>query len=288
MRHALVFGASGQIGRLLLARLVEHGWQVHAASRQARIDAPGVRWLRGDLQRIEGLPSEVDVIVSCGPLDLFARWYAQARIACPRVIAFGSTSQLVKAGSADAAERDLAARLLEGERMVLETAATRAAAATLLRPTLIYGAGGDRTLTRIAAIAQRWHRFALSRDAVGLRQPVHADDLAQAAFAAIDAPDTHGRAYELPGGETLSYRDMTARVLSTLQPPARLHLWPAPLFRLVLVFARVVGIARGFGGAALARMREDLVFDATPAQRDFGYAPRPFRPTAEMFVSRGE
>jgi hypothetical protein len=30
-------------------------------------------------------------------------------------------------------------------------------------------------------------------------------------------------------------------------------------------------------------MRDDLVFDATPAQRDFGYAPRPFQPTASMF-----
>ncbi|KAB8198542.1 nucleoside-diphosphate sugar epimerase, partial [Lysobacter maris] len=32
-----------------------------------------------------------------------------------------------------------------------------------------------------------------------------------------------------------------------------------------------------------ARMREDLVFDAGPAARDFGYAPRPFRPQAAMF-----
>jgi hypothetical protein len=30
-------------------------------------------------------------------------------------------------------------------------------------------------------------------------------------------------------------------------------------------------------------MREDLVFDIEPARRDFGYAPRAFTPTAEMF-----
>jgi hypothetical protein len=30
-------------------------------------------------------------------------------------------------------------------------------------------------------------------------------------------------------------------------------------------------------------MREDLVFGAEPAKRDFGYAPRAFAPTAEMF-----
>ena len=34
---------------------------------------------------------------------------------------------------------------------------------------------------------------------------------------------------------------------------------------------------------AVARMREDLVFDAAPARRDFGYDPRPFHPTAATF-----
>jgi len=33
----------------------------------------------------------------------------------------------------------------------------------------------------------------------------------------------------------------------------------------------------------VVRMRDDLVFDATPARRDFGYAPRAFQPTASMF-----
>ena len=36
-------------------------------------------------------------------------------------------------------------------------------------------------------------------------------------------------------------------------------------------------------GEILQRRREDLVFDATPAQRDFGYAPRGFHPTAQTF-----
>jgi len=34
-------------------------------------------------------------------------------------------------------------------------------------------------------------------------------------------------------------------------------------------------------------MRSDLVFDPADAQRDFGYAPRPFRPTASMFRAAG-
>jgi nucleoside-diphosphate-sugar epimerase len=291
MRHALVFGGSGQIGAPLLQRLHDAGWRITAVSRQPHNDLPGMHWLRGDLAHVDDLPQRVDAIFSCGPLDHFARWYAASNIATARVIAFGSTSVEVKRGSADPDERDLAARLRAGERGVFETAAARGAAATLLRPTLVYGAGRDRTLTRIATLAQRWGRFVLPRRAHGLRQPVHVDDLAAAALAAVDAAASFGVAYALPGGETLPYREMVARTLAVLQPPPALVEVPAPLFSAALLAARALGRVHGFdmhgfGDAAVARLRRDLVFDAAPAQHDFGYAPRPFRPSAAMLVAR--
>src|SRR5690606_943769 len=104
-----------------------------------------------------------------------------------------------------------------------------------------------------------------------------------AALACLARPATAGRIYALPGGETLQYREMVARVLACLQPPAQLIELPAPLFAVALRIAQLAGRADGLGGAAVARMREDLVFDAAPAAHDLGYAPRPFRPEAGMF-----
>ena len=283
MRDALVFGGSGQIGVPLLRRLHDEEWRVFAVSRSAQAPLPGVQWLHGDLDRVDGLPMRVDAILSCGPLDHFARWYAASAIEAPRVIAFGSTSVEVKQASADAHERDLAQRLHQGERTVFEVAAARGAAATVLRPTLVYGAGRDHTLTRIAQLARRWRRFVLPRDSCGLRQPVHVIDLATAACACIDSSASHNHAYSLPGGETLPYREMVARVLAALRPPVPLRLVPAPLFAAAVFGARALGRGDGLGDAAVARMRDDLVFDASPARRDFGYAPRPFQPTAAMF-----
>lgn len=293
MRHALVFGGSGQIGAPLLERLHDAGWRITAVSRMARIDQPGLHWLQGGfdrdgMHRIEGLPREVDAVFSCGPLDHFAQWYSASTLEAGRVLAFGSTSIEVKRGSSDREERDVAQRLREGEQRVFETAAARGASATLLRPTLVYGAGRDRTLTRIAQLARRWGRFVLPRNARGLRQPVHVADLAMAAFAACDATATHDRAYALPGGEALAYRDMVARVLGTLEPPPRLIEVPSPLFALAVLGARALGRVGGFGDAAVARMRSDLVFDIGPARRDFGYASRPFQPTGRMFESRDD
>lgn len=283
MKTALVFGASGQIGAPLLERLGDAGWRVLAVSREARSDAPGRHWLQGDFARMPVLPAAVDAVFSCGPLDLFARWYEAAGLHCPRVVAFGSTSASTKQDSGDDAERELARRLLGAEARLHAAAEARGAAATLLRPTLVYGAGRDATLTRIAAMARRWGRFVLPTRADGLRQPVHVDDLAAAALAACEAQAAHGRAYDLPGGERLPYREMVARVLACVEPRPALHALPMPVFLALLRLAQARGIAGGLGPGAVARMREDLVFDAAPAARDFGYAPREFRPTPGMF-----
>lgn len=283
MKHALVFGGSGQIGLPLLQRLYHDGWRVSAISRQPRHDRPGLEWLHGDLQNMPVLPARVDAIFSCGPLLKFARWYGQSGIEATRVVAFGSTSAQTKRGSADADERRVAGELREGETALFAAAQARSDAVTILRPTLIYGAGRDATLTRIAQLAKRLRYFPLPRGADGLRQPVHVDDLADAAFAALGAPASFGNTYAVPGGETLSYREMVQRTLACLRPPVRLVELPSPLFNLALLAAQATGRATGLGEAAVRRMRNDMTFDAAPAQRDFGYAPRGFRPSAEMF-----
>ena len=283
MKTALVFGASGQIGLPLLDRLGDAGWRVHAVSRQARSDTPGRHWLQGDFAHVPVLPRDVDAIFSCGPLDLFARWYATANVVSPRVVAFGSTSATSKHASDDEHERDVARRLLGAEAAVFEASEQRGAGATMLRPTLVYGAGRDATLTRIAGMARRWGRFVLPRRADGLRQPVHVQDLADAALAANVSPVAQGRSYDLPGGETLAYREMVRRVLACLDPPLPLLELPMPLFRAAVAAAQARGVARELTPAAVARMREDLAFDAAPARRDFGYAPRAFRPETRMF-----
>lgn len=281
-RSALVFGGSGQIGEALLARLRGAGWRAWAVSRGEHASDDALQWRRGEFDAMPALPEHFDAIISTGPLDRFSRWYAQSMLECPRVIAFGSTSVQTKQDSIDPGERDLVERLRQGETRVLEAAQARGARATLLRPTLVYGAGKDQTLSRIAAMARRSGFFVLPGNARGLRQPVHVEDLAAAAMAVIDATATAGGRYALPGGETLAYRDMVGRTLAALRPAPRLITLPAPLFAGALALARASGRLQGLTAAAVARMREDLVFDAGPAQRDFGYRPRPFRPDAGM------
>jgi len=284
-RRALVFGGSGAIGAALLTRLRDADWTVDALSRTPQAAGPRLHWHAGGFGAMpDALPASVDAIFSCGPLDRFSLWYADASIDCPRVVAFGSTSDATKQAASDPGERELAMRLRTSGARVFAAAQARGAAATLLRPTLVYGSGRDRNLSRIVALARRSGVFVLPADARGRRQPVHVDDLAAAAQAAADAPAAHGQAFALPGGETLDYRTMVARTLACLQPAPRLLVLPGVLFDAALWAAHRAGRLQGLPPGAVARMREDLVFDAAPARDAFGYAPRAFEPDATMFA----
>lgn len=285
--RALLFGATGAIGKSVCQRLLDKGWQVIAISRQPGVIAQtGVEWRAGTLPDIALGNDRFDAVISCGPLDLFAQWftqwYAQSKIQTTRLVAFGSTSVHVKQSSPDQSERELAQRLRHAEAQLDRVAAQKNIAITLLRPTLVYGFGMDKNISRIARIARRYGFFVLPQNALGLRQPVHVDDLADAAMVAVERTEKGMRSYDLPGGETLSYREMTKRILHGLQPPARLLILPGILFTWVAKIARLLGM-HDAGEAVLARMREHLVFDDSSARTDLRYNPRSFKLDIKMF-----
>ena len=73
----LVIGASSQIGRFLLPRLIASGEPVVALSRQPRPASAGVTWLHGWLpDRPPSLPP-LSAIISFGPLTGLADWLAK-------------------------------------------------------------------------------------------------------------------------------------------------------------------------------------------------------------------
>jgi len=189
MPVALVTGASGAIGHFLLPRLLGAGYEVIALSRVERAgDDARLQWRVGDLDHAMPELPALDFVASCGPLDAFSRWFARTPVRTARVVAFSSMSIESKHDSADAVERALAGRLRAAEELVVATAQAHACQWTVLRPTLIYGAALDRSLTPLAHFAQRWRVFPRIAAARGLRQPVHADDVAQAVLAALPTP----------------------------------------------------------------------------------------------------
>jgi nucleoside-diphosphate-sugar epimerase len=146
----------------------------------------------------------------------------------------------------------------------------------ILRPTLIYGLGRDKNITEIARFIQRFGFFPLFGKADGLRQPVHAKDVAAACVAALRAPAAANRAYNLSGGETLAYRDMVVRVFAALGRTPRLLPVPLSAFRLAVALLRWLPRYRHWSAAMAERMNRDLVFDHAEAARDLAFKPKTF------------
>jgi len=281
MPVSVVFGASGAVGRFLLPRLLAEGHEVVALSREVRTSThPALRWVLGELpSRVPALPA-ADTIFSLGPLEAFAAWFAvSADAQASGVVAIGSSSAETKKTSVDPAERALAERLREAERRLAAAADARGVASVVLRPTLIYGAGLDRSLTPITRFARRTRVFPYVAPARGLRQPVHADDLAGACVALAHASRLRQRVYEVGGGERVAFGVMLARVRESL-PFATIALpLPVALARIGAALPFRPAAFRAASRAALERLREDLVVDDAAAAADFGWAPRDFRPT---------
>jgi nucleoside-diphosphate-sugar epimerase len=192
-------------------------------------------------------------------------------------VALGSTSRWTRTESTNPRERDVAHRLVEAEEAVRVACDTHQIDWTILRPTLIYDGETDRSVTVIARLVQWLGAFPVAGEGAGLRQPVHATEIAYACLDVLHAPTTFGRIYDTPGGETVTFAEMVRRIAGGAGRQVRLLHLPLPLVRAGLSVVRWLPGLRHLTPEMADRMNQDLVFDASEARGDFGFSPGPFR-----------
>ena len=272
----LVIGARSLIGR----RLREMAPDAVFTSRQA-LDGNS---LVLDTERPEAFQPGMtfETVIMCAPVwlmtaDLLERLYL---LGMRRLVAFSSTSVFTKGESAEPAEREVVAKLLAGEKAIKAFCEVMGVAYTILRPTLIYDEGLDENISAIAATIRKYGFFPVCGQASGLRQPVHARDLAKAALQAVGAKVSYNKSYNLSGAEKLAYREMVIRVFKALGKQPVIVVIPEILWRLGFMVRNLVAprgaLKRNIH--MVLRMNQDLRFDHSEATRDFGYAPGKFEP----------
>ncbi len=287
----LLTGATGQVGLFAVPRLLTAGHSIIALSRKIPVDSgdvsttPGLSWFHPDsVQRTGGdMVQDVDVLLSCGPVELAARWAPL----CPRlqrVVCISTSSVYTKLASADAAERKLMAGIQVAEDALKRCCRQRDITLVLLRPTLIYGCGLDHNVSRMARWVRCFHFMPLAGEASGLRQPVHADDLAKLALSVLEARELPGLECPVGGGSVISYREMVERIFAAMGLSPRTLRFPPALLALLLRVVSWLPFTAGLNTGYVFRQNMDMVFDDSWLRDHLGFAPRPFAPTPADFT----
>jgi len=272
----LVIGATGQIGDQVLARTTDRPVTAMARVPGRLPDRHNLRPVALELEKgiMAGRDAPRQAIATI-PIWLLAPLADQiAGQGVQRLVCFSTTSVLGKADSSTVSERATVERVFGAEQSLRDRSDANGLALTILRPTLIYGMGRDRTIAAAARFIRRFGFYPVHGNARGARQPVHADDLAAAALLALDIPRTEGRIYALGGAETLSYRDMVARIFQALGRRPRMV--NVPGLPQILALSGAVIPGSELSADVARRMNVDLAFDEGSAAADFGYAPRSF------------
>jgi uncharacterized protein YbjT (DUF2867 family) len=276
--QSIVLGGSGIVGGHIVSQLLLAGEHPIALSRSPPEDQRGVRWIQGDLTHPETLQLPPIATVYCTAHSLLLAKSLPCLFSneLRRVVLFTSTSIVTKLNSDILAERDGLQRLAEGEQQTIEICTRLGVGWTVLRPTMIYDEGRDANVSRLARLIKKFGVMPLAGKGSGLRQPVHAEDLAIGALSAASSEAARNKIYALPGPEAITYREMAGRIFDGLGKPRRILAVPPVLWK--AAFALAAPLLPNANAAMGSRMAKDMVFDAAPAVSDFGWNPRGFHP----------
>lgn len=271
----LLLGGTGPVGHFLRQRLVGQGVSVMAVSRQVpSVRLPHEIWFQHDLEA-GAMGSHANAMVSLGPLShALAELEVNPRLG--RVVALSSASTQFKQHSPDPLEREQIRQLSDAEQRLKDRCQTRGIGLTLLKPTLIYAPGLDKNLSRVGGWLEQLTVAPCAGR--GLRQPVHADDLAGLIVRCLVGGARSEGAWLLGGGEVINYPAMLRRIAAAKGRRLRVIPVPAWTLKLLLKLAHGRGRLSGVRSVMIDRQKVDLLVDDSPARERLGWAPRPFRP----------
>ena len=239
-----------------------------------------------------GQPGAPGLWISFAPIWLLATFLEQLALkhierlqGLSGVIACSSSSALTKRFSVNRFDRELVARLTTSEDQLIATCRNLDLPCRILRPTLIYGRVGpyaDRNLSRLIGLMRRLPLLPLPAH-TGLRQPIHATQLAAVALELVRQFTTNGwdpqqpQCISLGGDSELCYAAMLRALQESLpqtDPARRCRLLLLPT-RLFYAAASPLLLQSPKAFEAVLRMGSDLS-GFTPVHQLLKAKPQPF------------
>ncbi|MGH7146383.1 MAG: NAD-dependent epimerase/dehydratase family protein [Nitrospiraceae bacterium] len=309
MKHVLVTGAGGFIGRHFINRLLDESCHVKGFVRaggtrldqgraveiaegdildaqsvkQAMVGVDTVFHLAGKAHAVEELVGEEESYQLLNVQGTQNVMDGAAACGVTRVVCFSS----VKAMGEDAPEvldessepRPATAygrSKLAAERVAFEYGQRMGIHVTCLRLPLVYGIGNKGNLYRMIAAVDRG-LFPPWPPLENRRSLVHVSNVIQAALLAADNPAASGRCYVVTDAQPYSTRELYERICAALgKPIPRWHV-PLGVLRLLGILGDLVGRIRGkrfiFDTDALAKLAGSAWYSSQRISRELGYRP---------------
>jgi uncharacterized protein YbjT (DUF2867 family) len=275
----LVTGGSGFLGRHVLPEALRRGHEVVALARgpaaERTVAALGAQPLPGDLDD----PASVDLAFATAGADALINLASLGFGHAPAVVAAAEEAGIGRAVfvSTTAVTTTLNTPSRQMRLTAEQTIRASTLAWTILRPTMIYGAPGDRNVSRLLAVMRRAPLLPVPGGGARMQQPVHVKDLAGAVLAAVESAVAVGRTYDVAGPEPITFAELLRESARATGGRIRFLSVPlAPTIAFVRGYERVSRHPR-IRAEQLQRLAEDKAFNIDAATRDLDFAPRSFR-----------
>ena len=324
--RALVTGATGVIGRHLVARLVREGWSVRALARTKRKAnrlPKGVQVHLGDLRRplsLDGIAEGIDVVFHLGAA-IDGDWDAHrratlegsmellSRCAASGVSHFVHTSSLAAYETRGLRDGDVLGKeaaiatlesafgpyakgKAESERQVTAYADKHGLKTTIVRPGLVYGP--ERYVFEHLGQKVAGLRVAFGSGKIHLPL-VHVDSVVDALIRIVRSPDTGGKAYAIVDSNQVTrsdYLQLLRRITGRRYPAISLPIAPIGFAFEAIGKLRALPGLSALPNTSTAKLRSralDLRFDCSDLTADTGWQPlEPLGPQLEKSIAEAD
>ena len=282
----LVTGAAGVMGVRLVKRLLAAGWRVRALvlpgdQLRSRVEGLGCDVREGDVSdaaSLAGICDGVDtvfhlaaVIIAADP-SVFQRVNRNGTAHVLDEAVAGGARHFVYVSSASVTypkRTPYAESKLQAEQLVQAAPLAH----TIVRPTLVYEAGGGQELLMFLDYLRRFPIVPFIGDGSALKRPVWSEDIVDGLVRVAGNPIALGKLYNFSGAEAISILELARLLLLHHDHPRPfLHL-PVPLCRLLATISGALLAKPPLTHSAIAGIVNDANLDPSLATRELGYQP---------------
>jgi len=278
-KNIVVTGSSSAIGLSIVGRLLAAGAKVIACYNDTEIAFlhPNLSHIQCDFSKSKEIAKlgdiKADILIHTAAINYLPAILPHFILGgVKRVIAFSDI--IIAEREVNKGDQDKISDIINGEKTVKKICEEANLDLTVMRPLLPYGVGFGDVIGKIADTLRKISLFPIYKNAKGLINPVNVGDVADAAIAIIDNPQTFAKQYNLGGGEKISYKEMLQRLslyLGRKNSFINIGILPS-----IINFLGKIYQLDNINGELALRMNRDLYIENKQAETDFNYNPRGF------------